>query len=188
MKNDFEKKDKIITGSDFNCILNSDNMDKKGGNIGTRDKVVSKINDIIDVFDLIDIWRLQNPTQHRFTWRQNNSLVQCRLDYFLISNSLHECVKDTYYTCTLMYMDHSAIMLNIQLQKDYKTGPGHWKFNNSYLDNDVFVNEMKTKLDSWLNDSTIEDVQVKWIKYKVRDFTIGYAKNKCKSRRDKYLY
>ena len=29
--------------------------------------------------------------------------------------------------------DHSAILINMQLQKEAVKGPGHWKFSNSYL-------------------------------------------------------
>lgn len=38
-----------------------------------------------------------------------------------------------------------------------------------------------------MNDPSIIDIQVKWewIKFKVRDFSISYAKRKCKERRDK---
>ena len=45
---------------------------------------------------------------------------------------------------------------------------------------------MSANLRTWLQDPCINDCQVKWewIKFKVREFTIHYAKQKCKERRD----
>ncbi|GAG89089.1 unnamed protein product, partial [marine sediment metagenome] len=82
--------------------------------------------------------------------------------------------------------DHSAIILHIELQKDSSRGPGLWKFNNSYLQEEDYVNCMNYNLDLWLNDNSILDKRVKWewIKFKVRDETMKYAKKKCKQRND----
>ena len=63
-----EVNNKIIIAGDFNCILNE--IDKKGGNIKLKENVVNNINEIIDTFELVDIWRLLNPNELRFTWRQ----------------------------------------------------------------------------------------------------------------------
>ena len=38
--------------------------------------------------NLVDPWRLQNPTLRRYTWRQPTPLKQSRLDFFLISEEL----------------------------------------------------------------------------------------------------
>ena len=61
---DFESKDRLIIGGDFNCVLNP-KLDKKGGNIKPKDSVVQKIMEIMDVFDLIDIWRNLNPNNNK---------------------------------------------------------------------------------------------------------------------------
>jgi len=181
----FEDNDKIIVGGDYNCVLNA-NLDKKGGNVKVKESVVKKINEIIDTFELVDIWRRLNPEVRRYTWRQNNPLIQCRLDYFLISDALIENV-DKVDIFPGMRTDHSAILINLRLQKEYQRGPGHWKFNNSYLDDDDYVSQLNNELKLWLQDNSIVDDQVKWewMKFKVRDFTIHYAKAKCKLRKDK---
>ncbi|XP_072021689.1 uncharacterized protein [Amphiura filiformis] len=83
--------------------------------------------------------------------------------------------------------DHSAVVINVPLQKEPCRGPGHWKFNNSYLNEDEYVNEMNNNLATWLDDSSISDPQIKWewIKFKVRDTTIKYAKKKGLYKKDK---
>ena len=35
--------------------------------------------------DLIDVWRIKNPEKGRFTWRQKNPEIHCRLDFFFLS-------------------------------------------------------------------------------------------------------
>ena len=41
-------------------------------------------------FDLVDIWRIRNPTASGFAWHQKTPVVQRRLDYSLISDSLYQ--------------------------------------------------------------------------------------------------
>ena len=51
------------------------------------------VEDIIIEHDLVDIWRIRNPTNTCFTWRQKSPLMQRRLDYWLTSNDLQEDVE-----------------------------------------------------------------------------------------------
>ena len=41
----------------------------------------------IESFELCDIWRIRNPKEKRFTFRQNHisGCIQRRLDYFFLS-------------------------------------------------------------------------------------------------------
>ena len=184
MEKDFESTENIVIGGDFNYNLNAA-LDKKGGNVKLKYQVVNSINSLMDVFDLIDVWRHFHPTERRYTWRQNIPLIQCRLEYFLVSNNLLEYVTKSDINPGLR-TDHSSISIKLQLQKCSKHGSGYWKFNNFYLNDDVYVNEMSANLRTWLQDPYINDCQVKWewIKFKVRDFTIHYAMQKCKERKD----
>ena len=68
------------------------------------------VEDMIIEYDLVDIWRIRNPTDTRFTWRQKSPLIQRRLDYWLISNDLQEDVESV-ETITAIRSDHSAITL-----------------------------------------------------------------------------
>ena len=51
------------------------------------------VEDMIMEHDLVDIWRIGNPTDTRFTWRQKSPIIQRRLDYWLIINDLQEDVE-----------------------------------------------------------------------------------------------
>ena len=41
--------------------------------------VFEHLNSFSGDFDLIDVWRVQNPELRRFTWRQRNPEIHCRL-------------------------------------------------------------------------------------------------------------
>ena len=97
-----------------------------------------------DNVNLIDPWRLQNPTLRRYTWRQPTPLKQSRLDFFLISEELTTFLSSSnivpgYRT------DHSLISLDLDLST-IKRGKGFWKFNNSLLKDPKYVKCIKDKI------------------------------------------
>ena len=60
------------------------------------------------------------------------TLIQQRLDYFLISDILQENVKNVDILpaiCT----DHSSIMLRFSNLEKYNRGSSYWRFNNALL-------------------------------------------------------
>ena len=60
-----------IVGGDFNVILD-EVLDGQGGNKKKRDSA-KYFEELCVEHDLIDIWRIRNPSETRFTWRQKNS-------------------------------------------------------------------------------------------------------------------
>ena len=76
----------LIVGGDFNVIL-GEVLDGRGGN--KKRKESSKfVEEMCVELDLIEIWRIRNPTDTRFTWRQKTPIIQRRLDYWLVSDCL----------------------------------------------------------------------------------------------------
>ncbi len=96
---------------------------------------------------------------------------------FLTSNNLLEFITSSDIIPGIR-SDHSVIVLNIQLQKEANRGPGHWKINHSYLNDDVYVTSMNENVCTWLQDASFSDPRVKWewIKYNVRAETTKNAK------------
>ena len=64
-------------------------LDSNGSKTETRD-VVTKIHELMLDFNLVNLWRLRNPDKKRYNWKQNNPLVQRRLDYRLISDNFQD--------------------------------------------------------------------------------------------------
>ena len=103
----------------------------------------------------------------------------------MISNNLIENVRNTDIRPGIK-TDHSAIAITFQLYKEPNRGPGHWKFNNSFLEDENLLQEMNSNLRVWLGDPSIMDQQVKWewIKFKVRESAMKFAKEKSRLKKD----
>ena len=134
-----------------------------------------------------DVWREKNPNEKQFTWRDKAFKVQCRLDYFLVSQNLVNLAKD----CRIIHApgsDHCAVKLFIQ--SDYlnkKARPGFWKFNSSLLEDESYITELKENIKIYRNKyHCVEDKGLRWdlMKMEVRGFTIPFAKRKAKNKRD----
>ena len=180
-----DKELKLVVGGDFNITLESD-LDCSGGNPIQKASVKS-IQDLCLDFDLVDIWRIRNPTTKRFTWRQKNPFIQRRLDYWLISDVCQEDIEKTDIIPSIN-SDHSAIFLHINNIEKQKHGPSFWKFNASLLDDENFVVLINRSVPIWLDEfQEVIDKRVLWdlIKYKIRQVTIKYSKEKARQRRKK---
>ena len=134
----------IICG-DFNFILDP-TIDCKYykedtiNNPNARNLMLETIEDL----DLLDIYRELHPDTHRYTWRKKNPRKMARLDFFLLSNNLFNCVNE----CNIdpsYRTDHSIIFLSLRFQ-DFHIGKGLWKFNNSLLYDKEFVAKVKSTI------------------------------------------
>ena len=176
IKNHYE----IVIGGDFNTVLDA-NLDKKGGTEKIKEKSRAKVLRLMETLDLIDIWRIKNPGKKRFTWRQRNPLVQCRLDYFLVSETIQDFTSDV-DILPAFKSDHSGIFIKISGKEEERRGKGYWKFNTSLLDDNQFIENLRAELTEWVKLVDYLDAQQKWewVKYKIRLFCIQYSKQKAK--------
>ena len=86
----------IVLAGDFNFFFDT-SLDSYGGKPTLKKKSIAKFIELKEKFDLCDIWRIRNPKTKRYTFRQKHvsGLIQRRLDYFYISNSMQVSVKNT---------------------------------------------------------------------------------------------
>ena len=75
------------------------------------------IQDFSENLGLADVWRIINPEARRYTWRQNQPVIHCRLDFFLASESslcnvTHADIVPGFKT------DHSMITLDLSLHSN----------------------------------------------------------------------
>ncbi len=145
------------------------------------------------MFNLSDFWRLANEKIKRYTWRrQKPQLIQSRLDYWIISNHIyhrleHIDILPGYRT------DHSAISMRVQLTNDKeKRGPGLWTFNSNILSNPEYVVNIAKIIEQIKLENNTMNAHLKWelIKYKIREWSITFAKKQAQQRRktQKELY
>ena len=95
-------------------------MNSFGEKAVLKRKAIFQLKTIMSNFDLVDIWRVRNPT--------------LKLDFFLISNDLQFGVESCENLCPLS-SDHSPVKLKLQTDSADYRGRGYWKFNGSLLEN-----------------------------------------------------
>ena len=175
----------IVIGGDFNAIFDPD-LDGNGGN-PKRKESVKTIENICIIDDLVDIWRIRNPKEKRFTWRQKTPVIERRLDYWLVSSGMQEDI-DNVDVIPSLKSDHSAIVLSLNGTENGPRGPSYWKLNSSLLDDKEYVSLINTKYPLWNDEfKEVKDPRLFWdlMKYKIRQESIFYSKMKAKERRSK---
>ena len=182
-----DEEENIIVGGDFNCPLNT-LLDKKGGIMIPRKSVVASISCIQSELDLVDIWRVKNPSTKSYTWSQKSPNIFCRLDYWLISNNLHDLVKSVDIIPSIK-TDHAAITLDLQNSDNEIKGPGFWKMNCALLEDDDYINDVSSKIPIWLaqgrKDLSDDRVIWDWLKYNIRAHAKQHSKRRARERNEK---
>ena len=153
-------------------------IDKKGGLAKTHTESVKTLKNFCAQFDLLDAWRVLNPDTRRYTWRRKRPEIQCRLDFFLITESLMCNVKSANIS-TGYKTDHSLIEIKIALHSNMR-GPGFWKLN-TWLQTEIdYVNQIRTVIkdtqEEYKNDRSVDDALM-WeiIKLKTREHSLKYS-------------
>ena len=171
----------IVMGGDWNLVQNT-KIDKKGGLLQTKESI-KVVENITSRLQLVDIWRLQNPLIRRYTWRQKQAQIHCRLDYWIISYNLMDWVTQTTILPSFQ-SDHSPISLTLKYLDDCERGKGYWKMNTNLLQDKMYQEQFEAKLPDWLEKyKKFDDLQV-WglIKYEIWKFSITYIKEKVKEK------
>ena len=81
-----------------------------------------------------------------------------------------------------------AIFLHFSNIDKPKHGPSFWKFNASLVNDDDFVALINESLPLWLKEfKVVTDKRLLWdlIKYRIRQITIKYSKEKAREKRRK---
>ena len=146
-------------GVDFNITMNSE-IDKNGGTLNKKSKHVEVLQNFLDTNELQDIWRIRNPETRRYTWRQKSPIIQCRLDYWFITDVLQDYVESVNIIPSIR-SDHSAVILQVKSFSDQQRGPNLWKFNSSLLQEKSYIDFITNNIDNWIT-SEIEDKRVVW--------------------------
>jgi len=180
--------DNIIIGGDFNTVMDNKLDLSRNVSGGTRMHTNKKsqllINALVHECNLVDIFRSLYPKELLYSHVNKKSRTQSRLDFFLIDKSL-ESISDCEYSHGIN-SDHSYVSLTIKGEQ-IKRGRGYWKFNNSFLGDESFVEGIREIIAETKNASS-DSYRGMWdvLKFKVKDFSSRYgAKKKKDENREK---
>jgi exonuclease III len=177
---------KLILLGDFN-IIQDPVLDKWGSLPNEKPgKPALHLNDVKSSLDIVDVWRLHNPTLKRFTWRRrrlNAPSQQSRIDYCLLSSTLVDKTTE----CEILIgfrSDHSLVTLNIGNADPPPRGRGYWKFNNELLEDPGYVNFIKDNLkgDKYVSEFSGDPI-LDWdaLKMMLRRDSVSFAIRKRKN-------
>ena len=132
----------LILAGDWNIALKNEDFYnyKQQRNV----KACLQINKNISEKNWIDIWRLQNNGEKRFTWGTKKPFKRARLDYFIINEDLL-----TYNPVTEILSayksDHNIISLSFSIIPNER-GKGSWKLNNDLLNHSELIDMLKNEI------------------------------------------
>ena len=174
----------VILGGDFNFIFDKV-LDSSGASGKLNVKSIAMITSIIEKFDLVDIFRIRNPAARKFSFRQGNSRILKRLDFFLISNILQESVDKT-KVLTALSSDHSPVIVTFKETAESEKGRSYWKFNTTLLHDTTYDSSLREAFAGWRRQYADQKKQLHWdlLKYEIRKFSTKYSKDKAKARRE----
>jgi len=182
--NNITNADNNILAGDWNITLEA--QDKMGGAEFHKSIAANEIDDMREIYDLIDIWRLRNRNKRRYTWRQKSPRVHCRLDYFLISNHISDFICSNQILSSVL-SDHSPVEISLKFLDTPKLGSGHWKLNVSLLNDEGYVKLVREHINKWKEQYNLENCNLKWelIKYETKKLSIEYSKKRRKEQNNK---
>ena len=172
-----------VLGGDYNICL--DKLDKTGGRPFHLSHPLARktLLENLDTFQLVDSWRILHPQEKEFTWRQRNTGIACRLDFFLVSVGLLDQIENNKITHGYR-SDHSFISINFETQKQMR-GPGFFKLNTSLLLQQEYVQMIKTLINVKKQEYTQQNVppDLLWetIKSDIRGETIKFSSKQKKN-------
>lgn len=154
-----------------------------------NNKVRDTFLEIMNLLDLNDVWRMFNLDSRQYSCCRPSTQQEeyrnsfSRLDMFFISNSLlnsaENCVMQARYRS-----DHSFVILDLKIEEN-KRGPTYWKFNNSLLKEQKFVQAANTIIEEAIVEKGLapglywEMINGRFIEFS-KKYSIDKAKNNNK--------
>ena len=101
----------IFCGGHINFLMNI-GLDRWGEGYPRHNGDVARaVQNFINTFDLLDIWRVRNPHLRQYTQGENH-LIQSRLDSWFVPNSMQDVAKNTGISLAIG-TDHSLVFLHL---------------------------------------------------------------------------
>ena len=174
----------LIVGSDMNTFFDH-NLDRSNPSV-THSQALSSnaLKNFAKDINLVDIWRVQNPTARDYTYFSPYHKMFSRIDYILATPNLIPTVDEVVFLPRII-SDHNPIITSFNL--DFLQGTSsRWRFNTTLLKNEKYLSQLKTRLVEFINinKDSVSDNAMVWsaIKGFLRHNAIGFSSylKKCR--------
>ena len=144
----------LIVGGDFNCYLDP-YLDRLSSRVPNTIASVQTLNNLLKSKNMIDIWRLQHPTDRDYSYFSHVHRSYTRIDYFFVDAKLISNVVQSKYH-NILISDHSPVSLKLKLALPTQTYC--WRFNPWLLTDQEFMGYMSARLGDFLETNDTGDV------------------------------
>ena len=171
-----QTNDYVLFGGDWNAVMD-DKIDKSGGaKKHSSQKSQKFLNEIVTDYGLNDVYRLLRGNERLYTHFNRTSKTNSRLDFFLIDDALVNFPVCNPEISHGYLSDHSYITLHLR-GTPIERGRGYWKLNNSHLEDETFVNEIREIFKDTMAEA-FDSYQGLWdvIKFKIKSHAIRHGK------------
>ncbi|KAI1786137.1 Endonuclease/exonuclease/phosphatase [Ganoderma leucocontextum] len=133
---------------DFNMVENAmDRMPMRGDDSGPT----TALRTLRVSADLIDGWRLENPTERAFTYLQTSTGSQSRIDRIYVKRAMERRTVDWQIKEPGIHTDHKLVSVAVSNHRTPHLGDGRWAMPVSLTTDSVFMNVV-TELGTTLQD------------------------------------
>ena len=121
-----------------------------------KKKIISKLLQIFEQNNLVDIWRIPNSSLKGYTFTKNrfSGFIQHWLDYNFIWNNIQECFKKVSILPSFC-SDDCPISCILESSSQIQLGKNFWEFNSSLINDDKYVTQMKQHISKVKVNSTL---------------------------------
>ena len=177
---------KVIIGGDFNCVM--DPLTDRQQPQLYKSKSSLTLNSLMQGYNLVDVWRLLNPSKKDFSFFSSVHKTYSRIDYFLLDSTLLSTVSGSRYH-NIVISDHSPVSVDLQLNSE--KGNYSWRLNNSLLKDQGFCKYITEKISMYIKTNDSGDVKdsTLWeaLKAVIRGDIISYETSERKRTRSKLV-
>ena len=167
---------------DFNTVFDR-SLDRAGSVVDdvSRGSTLS----LFDSCCVVDIWRRLHPTTAAFTWRRWDGSLSSRIDLFGCPYSWIASTE----VCDILpcpFSDHCALLFRVVVPQAVLRGPGRWKLNISFLDDQDYVSLISAFLVDWRRYQNRYSSLAKWwevCEQCIKGLSISYKVAKSRASR-----
>ena len=169
---------KIIIAGDLNATLSEMDI-----NVNTyyRQRVSVPFQQFVNESGMVDVWRMFNPTEQRFTRTATHGQQPSRIDYFLVSDLMLNYTCDTSIGLAFQ-SDHTPLYYTFYSNRNT---PGHqiFRFPTFLCSDSDFVKQLSQSIELFVRDNVLSVPQheqpspsLLWdcLKAHIRGHTISY--------------
>ena len=131
-----------LSGERIGIVFLISLSDAMGGSLSLKKESVKLIQNLMNDFKLVDVWRLRNPTYKKVSWRCTKPVTMRRLYCFLVSDKMELDTSACHFYAPVQ-SDHYPIFIKISPLQETAKGPNYWRFNNSLVNDPTFVEKTK---------------------------------------------